>query len=58
MNVQQVFEMLGGSFKKELVEKVYIQNEKNVEKVIDMFLSGQINQEAEPELHVIIEQDS
>lgn len=23
-NVQQVFEMLGGSFKKELVEKVYI----------------------------------
>lgn len=56
-NVQQVFEMLGGSFKKEIIEKVYIQNEKNVEKVIDLFLTGQISQDAEPELHVIIEQD-
>lgn len=49
--------MLGGSFKKEMIEKVYIQNEKNVEKVIDLFLTGQISQEAEPELHVIIEKD-
>jgi hypothetical protein len=34
---------------------VYLSNDKNVEVVIDMFLSGQIPLDAEPELHVIIE---
>jgi hypothetical protein len=47
--------MLGGTHNRQTIERVYLQNDKNIEKVIDKFLMGEVPQEEEPELHVIIE---
>ena len=47
--------MLGGTHDRKMIEQIYLANDKNVEVVIDKFLSGQVPQESEPELHVVIE---
>jgi len=46
--------MFGGQHNRLLIEKVYCQNEKNMEVTLDIFLTGNIPDEKE-ELHVIID---
>lgn len=48
--------MFGGQHTKNLIEKVYCQNEKNMELTLDIFLTGNIPNEKE-ELHVIIDKE-
>lgn len=54
-NILQIFEMFGGEHNRNLIEKIYIQNSKNMEVTLDIFLTGNIPKENE-ELHVIIDQ--
>ncbi len=38
-----------------LVEKVYLENKRDPEVTMDLFLSGAVVEPKEPELHVVIE---
>ena len=52
----QIFEMFGGIHKKPFIEKVYTDNQKDMELVLEMFLSGNIPKE-EQDIEVIIENE-
>jgi hypothetical protein len=41
----QIFEMFGGQHKKPFIEKVYVDNQKDMELVLEMFLTGNIPKE-------------
>lgn len=51
-----IFEMFGGQYNRQLIEKIYIQNNKDFEVTLDMFLTGAVPSEQKEELHVIIEE--
>ena len=53
-NILQIYDMFGGEHAKSMIEKIYCQNEKNMEVTLDIFLTGNIPKEKE-ELHVIID---
>lgn len=55
-NILSVFEMFGGEYNRQIVEKLYLQNGKDTEKTLDMFLTGSVPKEETNELHVIIEE--
>jgi hypothetical protein len=52
----QIFEMFGGMHNRQFIEKVYLDNGKEMELVLEMFLSGNIPKE-EQDLEVIIEKE-
>jgi len=54
-NVLSIFEMFGGQHQRGHIEKVYLANGKDMERTLDLFLSGNAPPEATDELHVIIE---
>mgnify|MGYP001137420328 CR=1 FL=1 len=47
--------MFGGEHNRQLIEKIYLKNDRNMEVTLDIFLTGNIPSESE-ELHVIIDQ--
>ena len=51
-----IFEMFGGEHNKKSIEKVYINNNRDMEITLDLFLTGSVPKESEDELRVIIEQ--
>ena len=51
-----IFEMFGGEHNKQIIEKVYLNNNRDMEITLDLFLTGSVPKETEDELHVIIEQ--
>jgi hypothetical protein len=54
-NVMNIFEMFSGEYNRQLIEKFYLQNNKEFESTLDMFLTGAIPKDQNDELHVIIE---
>jgi hypothetical protein len=57
-NIKGICDMFGGSHPKAYVEQVYLQNNKNTEKTLDMFLTGKglFKSAAETELVVEVKQ--
>ena len=47
--------MLAGSQSRPHIEKIYLANGKDIEKTIDLFLSGNVPEEEKEELHILIE---
>jgi len=41
-NLSSLMEMLGADFEREVVEALYNQNQKNMEKTLDQFLTNQV----------------
>jgi len=39
--------MFSGQFTKQRIESVYLENEKNMEKTLDLFLNGRVSNEEE-----------
>ena len=50
-----IFETLGGMHNQKTVERVYLENKRDPETTMDLFLTGAIQEPKKPELHVVIE---
>ena len=56
-NILNIFEILGGMHNRQQVEKVFLQNNKDFDRTLDMFLSGAVKaDDQEAELRVVIEE--
>ena len=53
--MKNIQEMLGGSVEKGKITQIYLQNGKNLEKTIDLFLSGAVAEEKEETKLTIID---
>jgi predicted amidophosphoribosyltransferase len=54
-NIKNIFEMMSGQHSKQLIENLYFQNDKNFERTLEQFLSGNIPKD-EYKLEVIKDQ--
>jgi hypothetical protein len=41
-NIKNIFDMFNGQHSKQLIENVYLKNEKNFERTLELFLTGNI----------------
>ena len=53
--MKNIQEMLGGSVEKGKITQIYLQNGKNLEKTIDLFLSGAVEEQKEETKLTIID---
>jgi hypothetical protein len=46
-NIKQICDMFSGQFTKQRIESIYLENEKNLERTLDLFLNGRVSNEEE-----------